>query len=91
MVYQLKLYQLPEICEWTPTLFLDLRMKDNNEDTIQLNEIFGEVIKLVLKNLIPLMHIPLKKNKKQRDSTKFYIRADMFYLGHAAVIGITTI
>ena len=41
-------------------------MKDNNEDKIQLNEIFGEVVKLVLKNLIPLMHIPLKKKNSEK-------------------------
>ena len=40
-----KLHQLTRNCEWTPTLFLDLRMKDNNEEFgLQLMQIFAETL-----------------------------------------------
>ena len=40
-----KIHQLTGICEWTPTLFLDLRMKDKNEEfRLQLTETFDEFL-----------------------------------------------
>lgn len=40
-----KLHQLTGICEWTPALFLDLRMKDKNEEfRLQLTETFDEFL-----------------------------------------------
>ena len=54
---------LTGICEWIPALFLDLRIKDKNEEIrlqlteLDLRQVFGEV-KTVLKNLISLMCAP---------------------------------
>ncbi|MEW8544656.1 MAG: reverse transcriptase domain-containing protein [Candidatus Thiodiazotropha sp.] len=40
-----KLHQLTGICEWTPALFLDLKVKDIHEEfRLQLTEIFDEFI-----------------------------------------------
>ena len=40
-----KLHQLTGICEWTPALFLDLRMKNKNEEfRLQLTETFDEFL-----------------------------------------------
>ena len=40
-----KLHQLTGICEWTLALFLDLRMKDKNEEfRLQLMETFDEFL-----------------------------------------------